>query len=224
MSTMMITAAMLRSSMAFVANSAAKQSNFKTRSTTTTTRLFSVTIDDVKMGVSRVETLQSLLSIHGAPGSIGCNKQGDLEPIFVENDSDDETPALINQMMGIDEYLNLHPQLYPLARSKSTGNLICALRRAFADDVSDFYENSNTAPFPIVEAQIGGLGMRLLALNSELLMRRIVCEGDFSGKNGEELVKMYNSGLGQGNLMDKGMDQPYEPGSVDKLGCVLQGI
>jgi hypothetical protein len=207
MSTMIITAAMCRTTMAFFAPSSLRQSS---------SRLFSVSIADVKMGVSRVETLQSMLAVHGAPGSVGCKKEGDLEPIFVSS-SDDDTPELINRMMGIDEYVNLHPQLYPLARSKETGNLICALRRAYADDTSEWNDGSSTAPFPIVEAQVGGRGMRLLALNSELLMRRIVCEFDFAG-NGDELVKLYNDGLGKGVLMDKGLDQPYEPGSVEKLG------
>jgi hypothetical protein len=51
-------------------------------------------------------------------------------------------------------------------------------------------------------------------------MRRIACEADDSG-TGEEIVAIYNEGLGQGKLPDAGLDEPYEPGSVAKLGCVL---
>merc|ERR1712194_112141 len=119
--------------------------------------------------------------------------------------------------MGMNEYVNLHPHLYPLAKSKSTGNFVCALRRAYADDASDLYENSSKAPWPIVEAQLQGPGMKLLALNSEHLMRRIACECDSEGER-EELIEMYNDDLGKGAIQDKDLDQPYEKGSVEKLG------
>jgi hypothetical protein len=55
-------------------------------------------------------------------------------------------------------------------------------------------------------------------------MRRIACEADDSG-TGEEIVAIYNKGLGQGKLPDAGLDEPYEPGSVAKLGyvsCTIQ--
>eukprot|EP00536_Pseudo-nitzschia_multiseries_P002289 jgi/Psemu1/235574/estExt_Genewise1.C_300137 len=152
-----------------------------------------------------METLQTMLSSHGAPGSIGCSSPDDLEP----------TPELVATIMGTNECANLHPHLFPLAKSKSTGNYICALRRAFAVD-SD-YENSSKAPWPIVEAEVGGPGMRLLSLNSEHLMRRIVCEVDF-GEERKELIDLYNGVLGKGDIEDKGLDQPYETGSVEKLG------
>ena len=168
------------------------------------------------MGVSRLGTLQTLLSQHGAPGSRGCSDPNDLEPIVLST-SEEDTPELISSLMGIEEYLNLHPHLYPLARSKQTGNIVCALRRAYADDATEWYENSSNAPWPIVEATMGGIGMQLLALNSEHLMRRIVCEADFSGE-GEDLVAKYNEGLGAGAINDKALDEPYEPGSVKKLG------
>jgi len=71
------------------------------------------------------------------------------------------------------------------------------------------------APWPIVESAEGARGMKLLALNSEHLMRRIAAESDFAG-NGD-LVPLYNSGLGQGDLADA-LDAPYETGSVEKLG------
>lgn len=188
-------------------------------------RLFSVSNDvnaDVQLGVSRIETLQTLLSQHGAPGSVGCNQPGDLELVFVNLASEEppeETPELISDFLGVNEYVNLHPQLYPLAKSKSTGNMICALRRAFADDASEWYENSSNQPWPIVEAQVGGMGMRLLALNSEHLMRRIVCECDFAGER-TELIDVYNEHLGKNLIADKGLDQPYEAGAVEKLGYV----
>ena len=192
------------------------------------TRLFSVSNDieaDVKSGISRVATLQTMLSSHGAPGSVGCSLPDDLEPIYVSasganSDDTEETPELVANIMGMNEYSNLHPHLYPLARSKSTGNFICALRRAFADDASDLYENSSKAPWPIVEAELGGLGMRLIAMNSEHLMRRIVCECDFGGDR-NELIELYNEDLGKGVVQDKGLDEPYEKGSVEKLGWVF---
>lgn len=171
-----------------------------------TTRLFSGSNDiesEANSGVSRLGTLQTMLASHGAPGSAGCSSPNDLEPIYV------------SAIEG--EYTNLHPHLYPLAKSKSTGNLICALRRAFADDASELYENSSKAPWPIVESEIGGPGMSLIALNSEHLMRRIVCECDFLGER-NELIELYNEDLGKGMIQDKGLEQPYEKGAVEKLG------
>lgn len=172
--------------------------------------LFSVFSAEIKSGVSRVDTLQSLLAKHGAPGSQGCNDIDDLSPVFLESEESPGTPELVSTLMGMDEFVNLHPHLYPLARSKKTGNVVCALRRAYADDASEWYENSSTAPWPIVEARAGSPGMRLLALDSEHLMRRIVCECDYSGQR-KELIDIYNDGLVKGT-------EPYEPGSVEKLG------
>ena len=183
------------------------------------TRLFSISTSEVNLGVSRLETLQTLLSKHGAPGSQGCSSADDLEPITLDLMTGDagDTPELVSSLMGIDEFKNLHPHLFPLARSKESGNLICALRRAYADDATEWYENSSNAPWPIVEAQVGGLGMKLLALNSEHLMRRIVCECDFAGGD-KSIVELYNKGLGQNAIVDKALDTPYEAGSVEKLG------
>eukprot|EP00535_Pseudo-nitzschia_heimii_P005236 CAMPEP_0197176270 /NCGR_PEP_ID=MMETSP1423-20130617/2253_1 /TAXON_ID=476441 /ORGANISM="Pseudo-nitzschia heimii, Strain UNC1101" /LENGTH=420 /DNA_ID=CAMNT_0042625623 /DNA_START=195 /DNA_END=1457 /DNA_ORIENTATION=- len=185
------------------------------------TRLFSTSYDieaDAKSGISRMETLQTMLSSHGAPGSVGCSSPDDLEPVYLcPPDTDDETPELVANILGMTEHADLHPHLYPLAKSKSTGNYICALRRAYADDASDLYENSSKAPWPIVEAKVGGPGMRMIALNSEHLMRRIVCECDFDGER-NELIDMYNEDLGKGMIQDQGLDQPFERGSVEKLG------
>ncbi|MGK3759893.1 MAG: hypothetical protein ACI8RD_012210 [Bacillariaceae sp.] len=203
----------------------------------TTTRLFSVSKSNGieannNLGISRLETLQTMLSSHGAPGSIGCSlPDGDLEPINFssmgssneKNIKDDEEPELITTMSAdlntADEYTNLHPHLYPLAKSKSTGNFICALRRAFADDNSDMYESSSNAPWPIVEAKLSGPGMRLLALNSEHYMRRIVCECDFNGER-KELIEYYNKDLGKDMIKDEALDRPYEEGAVEQLGYV----
>lgn len=148
----------------------------------------------VDSAVTRISTLQTLLSKHGAPGSRGCRHSNDLLPVHEQN-------------------LNLHPHLVPIAQSRTTGNYVCALRRCYADD--SHYESSTTSPWPIVETREGSRGMTLLALNSEHMMRRIACESDFSG--GGELVSIYNNGLGQGNLLE-GLDAPYEVGSVEKLG------
>lgn len=199
-----------RSTLAFVVPSHIRQAS-------RSSRLLSVSIQaEANLGVSRLETLQTLLSQHGAPGSVGCNGRGDLEPVYVA-EKDTETPELISTMMGMDEYVNLHPHLFPVAKSKSTGNYICALKRAFADDAADLYENSSKAPWPLVEAKMGGPGMKLLALSSEHLMRRIVCECDFEGDN-TDLIDMYNEGLGKNSLSQPGLDQPYQTGSVEKLG------
>jgi len=185
------------------------------------TRLYSVSYDieaDAKSGVSRIEKLQTMLSSHGAPGSVGCSSPDDLEPVYISPPgTNEDTPELVASIMGMTEHADLHPHLYPLAKSKSTGNFICALRRAYANDASNLYENSSKSPWPIVEAKMGGPGMRMIALNSEHLMRRIVCECDFEGKR-NELIDLYNEDLGKGMIQDKGLDQPYEIGSVEKLG------
>lgn len=160
----------------------------------------------VESHISRLETLQSLLSKHGAPGSKGCSRPNDLVPVS----NDDESSLL-----------DLHPHLYPIAVSSNTGNYVCALRRAYADDAD--YESSNQAPWPIVESKINGAGYNLLAINSEHFMRRIVAEVDGSSddeekNNAEEVIDLYNQGLGAGTLKDKALDIPYEAGSVEKLG------
>lgn len=49
------------------------------------------------------------------------------------------------------------------------------------------------------------------------MMRRIVSEVDFSGGD-DDIVSAYNAGLGEGKLLAEGVDEPYEQGSVEKLG------
>lgn len=216
MTKIMAAAWLCRTSVAFVSRELAGKSH---RVGVMTTRLFSVSNEieaSAKSGVSRIETLQSMISSHGAPGSIGCTLPGDLEPVIL-SDNSEETPELVANIMGLNDLTNLHPQLYPLAKSKSTGNYICALRRAFAEDTSDMYENSSKAPWPIVEATMGGPGMRLVALNSEHLMRRIASECDFGGER-KELIELYNKDMGKGVIKDEALDRPYEEGSVEKLG------
>ena len=184
--------------------------------------------EQVENGISRLDTLHTLLSQHGAPGSLQCNIANDLEPVTMSMVSDsektkDETPELISSMMGENSIHNeLHPHLYPIARSKQSGNFICGLKRAYADDATNLYENSSNAPWPIVEAKPNGVGMRLIALNSEHLMRRIAVECDFAGEdddsNKKNLVSIYNDGLGKGVLNDKALDTPYKVGDAEKLG------
>ena len=114
----------------------------------------------LRSGVSRLSTLQTLLNKFGAPGSKGCAEPDDLSAVVAFED----TPELVGSLMGTDpELSNLHPHLFPIAKSAKTGNYICALRRAYADDTS--YESSTDTPWPIVEAQSGGIGMQLLSLN-----------------------------------------------------------
>jgi hypothetical protein len=122
-----------------------------------------------------------------------------------------------------DTLINLHPYLFPICQSTATGNVICAYR----DPRHEREETSTTStsaaspsspkPWPIVEAKVGGPGMQILALNSEHLLRRIVCELDFAGTN-PDLIALYNEGLGQGRLKDAALDTTYTPGSVAKLG------
>lgn len=155
-------------------------------------------------GISRLETLKELLSLTGAPGSKHCNAPNDLHPVNIQNDSNEEL-------------LQLHPHLVPIAKSKSTGYYVCALRRAFADDA--MYVSSSNQPWPIVESAVNAPGYSLLALNSEHLMRRIACQQDFNGS--QVAVNLYNQNLGQGILKDSSLDTPYVPGSVNTLGYGL---
>jgi len=163
----------------------------------------------IENNVSRLNTLQTLLSKHGAPGSQECNKPDDLEPVI----SLQETPELVSSMSGPDELSNLHPYLFPIAKSAWSGNYICAYRNPSVE------ESDKSYPWPIVETKHGGPGFRLLALNSEHLMRRIACECDVEGnEDAADIIDTYNEGLGQGIINDPSLDSPYEAGSVAKLG------
>lgn len=162
-------------------------------------------------GISRIDTLQTLLGKAGAPGSQGCAKPNDLEPVFPDLTNDDDVTS------------RLHPHLYPIAKSKSKpDHYICGLRRAYADDA--LYESSTNAPWPIVEATLDGPGYKLLSLNSEQLMRRIAAaadteDGDELTDSEEEIISIYNKGLGDGSgLVDAAFDNVYEKGSVAQLG------
>jgi len=176
-------------------------------------RLFSKSSEEEteqKINVSRLSTLQTLLAKRGAPGSIGCNQgNGDLVAVSTSASSSSE-------------YRDLHPHLLPLAKSESSGNVVCALRRAYADD-ADYDSPSLAAPWPIVESAVGTPGMRLLSLNSEHLMRRIAADADANlvGDEAQRIVGLYNDGLGSGNIADSSMDAPYEMGSVEQLGYGL---
>lgn len=179
-------------------------------------RLFSSSSSTVGVenSVSRISTFQSMITKYGIPGSTGCSLADDLEPVLSPSQ---DAPELVASMTAPedDELSNLHPYLYPIAKSKSTGNLVCAYRNAYTDEG----EANSKTPWPIVEATLGGPGMQLLALNSEHLMRRIACEKDFAG-DGEEAVTLYNDGLGEGRMADAALDAPYIPGDVEKLGYV----
>lgn len=171
----------------------------------------------VESRVSRMGTLQTLLQRHGVPGSQGClAAAADLIPVAAAQ----ETPELLASMGAAattsdDDFSNLHPYLFPICQSQSTGNLICAYRNPATEESSS--AAAQQTPWPIVEAKISGPGMHLLSLNSEHLMRRIVCEFDFAGTN-PDLIALYNEGLGQGLLKEAALDTPYEPGSVAQLG------
>ena len=126
----------------------------------------------------------------GLPGSKECTEADDLTPV--------------NEGVIFED---LHPLLIPLAQSSKSGNLVCALKGL----------NQDKSPLPIVESKVGAPGYNLLAVNSEHLMRRIASEAD-AAKSNNDVIEIYNEGLGQGQLQDKGLDSPYEIGSVEKLG------
>jgi hypothetical protein len=160
----------------------------------------------VQERVSRWNTLQTLLQRHGAPGSAHCSTPLDLVPIQSTSPNVDWT--------------NLHPYLYPICQSAATGHLLCAYRNV---DV----ELSSTTPrqddaWPLVEAKIGGPGMHLVALSSEHLMRRIICQVDYNQEDTvDDSIDLYNQGLGQGQLAPTfaggALDTPYVAGSVAQL-------
>ena len=164
-------------------------------------RLFSSVA--VQNGISRLAAFQSLLATHGAPGSLGCHEPNDLVPLTMA-----EEPELL---LALESSMtaNLHPHLFPVAKSTKTGHYICGLRRAS--------DTSSEGPWPIVESAPGARGMRLLALHSEHLMRRMAAENDVEGGN-LDVVKTYNAQLGQGIVKDPLFDIPYTLGSVAKLG------
>jgi hypothetical protein len=110
---------------------------------------------------------------------------------------------------------DLHPYLFPVAQSTSSPDaFICAYRNPSTE------ESDKNFPWPIVETKIGGPGFKLLALNSEHLMRRNTCESDDDaiGRDTTELVAMYNDGVGEGKIADPLLDTPYQVGSVAQLG------
>ena len=218
--------AVVRSPVVVRARVSARSTSSKLFSTSSSSSLS----EQVENGISRLDTLQTLLAQHGAPGSLQCNQANDLVPVSVslaDTVNSNETPELISSMMGDsddDIHKDLHPHLYPIAKSKQSGNFICGLKRAYADDAAALYDNSSNAPWPIVETKPNGIGMRLLALNSEHLMRRIAVEFDFNSSKKDvsnkkkNLVSIYNDGLGKGSLNDKALDTPYKVGDAEKLG------
>lgn len=158
--------------------------------------------------LSRLDVLQTMLQKQGAPGSLQSTAPEDLIPVK----SVLETPELIASLGPTDpSFADLHPYLLPIAQSTSHADTyICAYRNPFVE------ESAKRHPWPIVEAQVNGPGMRLLALNSEHLMRRMAAQADAEGN--EEVVAIYNQGLGQGVLTDPKLDVPFELGAVEKLG------
>lgn len=154
-------------------------------------RLFATAMDHQNQCLSRLSTLQTMLNQHGCPGSVDCKIPNDLQPV----------------QEGHDDLSDLHPYLIPVAQSASSPeNFICAYRNPSTE------ESDKNFPWPIVETKLGGPGFKLLALNSEHLMRRIACESDEDAIGGEttEMVAMYNEGLGEGKM--------YQVGSVAQLG------
>ena len=178
--------------------------------------------------LSRLDTLQTLLQKYGAPGSQDCRKPGDLKPVSSLHEQD--MPELLSALTGGasaslaadndategSDLTNLHPYLFPIAQSTSQPDaFICAYRNPSTE------ESNKNFPWPIVETKLGGPGFRLLALNSEHLMRRIACERDDAMQGEDESIEIYNSGLGMGKISDASLDAPYTPGAVAQLGYGL---
>ena len=182
-------------------NSISSSISSSSSSRSSKSRLFSSVA--VQNGISRLAAFQSLLTTHGAPGSLGCHEPNDLVPLTTK-----EEPELL---LALESSMaaNLHPHLFPVAKSTKTGHYICGLRRAS--------DTSSDGPWPIVESAPGARGMRLLALHSEHLMRRMAAENDVEGGN-HDIIKTYNAKLGQGIVKDAQFDIPYTIGSVAKLG------
>jgi hypothetical protein len=222
----------LQSSMRRRGSTVASFRLFQSSSSSASSSSSSSKISYVDQCVSRMATLQKLLSRCGAPGSSGCFKPNDLQPVLIpdKESSSCSTPELVSSLSGspAEELANLHPYLFPIAKSRSTGNFICAYRNPAVEILDSSLSPSNNNnkspvpaphPWPIVETTLNGPGMRLLALNSEHLMRRIACEHDTENNNKESvIVAMYNNGLGKGRLSDPLLDAPYLPGSVAQLG------
>ena len=182
--------------------------------------------------LSRLGTLQTLFNKHGVPGSQNCQNPDDLRPVVSMQEQ--EIPELLSALSGgppaslstsstdnegtgaNPDLANLHPYLFPIAQSTTQPDaFICAYRNPSTE------ESNKNFPWPIVETKLGEPGFRLLALNSEHLMRRIACESDDQVQDSgidSELVTLYNSGLGQGKIADSALDIPYQAGSVAELG------
>eukprot|EP00587_Corethron_hystrix_P007972 CAMPEP_0113311556 /NCGR_PEP_ID=MMETSP0010_2-20120614/8747_1 /TAXON_ID=216773 ORGANISM="Corethron hystrix, Strain 308" /NCGR_SAMPLE_ID=MMETSP0010_2 /ASSEMBLY_ACC=CAM_ASM_000155 /LENGTH=334 /DNA_ID=CAMNT_0000167221 /DNA_START=155 /DNA_END=1159 /DNA_ORIENTATION=- /assembly_acc=CAM_ASM_000155 len=122
----------------------------------------------------------------------------------------------LEELSLISKDVGLHPHLIPLAHRDD--RYICALRSAASDGQLNDVDGGRL--LPIVETSVGvnNVGMRLLGLNSEHLMRRIAATADEMGL--EELIDLYNSNLGTG--LYGGLDAKYEVGSVKALGYGLE--
>jgi hypothetical protein len=120
--------------------------------------------------ISRKDLLVTLLQKYGAPGSIDCKQaNGDIQGISLPNSVS----------------ASLHPYLYPLAQSTSSGHVICA------------YMSPDSKTWPIIETVENGKGMHVLALNSEYMMKRIACEQDYKSGDDTEAVDSYNASMDQ---------------------------
>ena len=151
--------------------------------------------NDLQSNLSRESTLRTLLLKHGAPGSIGCRKgNGDLQAV-----SGTQNPEI-------------HPYLQPLVQSISSGHFICVYRTPWAETDISSDAISLQGSFPIVETYEGSPGFRLLSMNGERLMRRIVCECDATDSN-IDLIDLYNEDAPE--AYDRGSVKQFKYG-VDK--------
>jgi hypothetical protein len=134
----------------------------------------------VAIGVPRLSTFQQLLSLYGAPGSVGCSRgNGDLIAVTQCMSS---TPEVISSLeTGSDtcynDFRNLHPFLFPIVKSRSSGHYICAcwpLTNLLKADAT-------SAPWSIVETTLHAPGMQIVALSADHLMKRIAATADEQG-------------------------------------------
>jgi len=164
------------------------------------------------LGISRPSAFLAMLGHPSLPSCPGFSASGGpLVPVV-----DDLEKSTMSELSVLSRDLGLHPHLVPLAHRD--GRYLCALRSTGGDGGSG--DADGTRFLPIVETSVGenNVGMRLLSLNSEHLMRRMAAAADDGGDT--EVMDIYNDGLGQGLYGD--MDTKYEAGSVKDLGYGLE--
>jgi hypothetical protein len=151
-------------------------------------------VDTAAQHISRIEVLQDFVSKQGVPGSIACHDS--MQPIAVPNTDKSQ-------------WSRLHPYLYPLAHSTTTGHVVGALM------LSPSSSRTTTAPWPIVETSLyAPASFHMIAMNSEHLLRRILVTAEHD-KHPDiaTLMASFNDSL---DTALPGSDRTlYTPGALD---------